>query len=263
MADLSAASVDDVKDFFRRYYAPNNATLVVAGDVKDADVRALVKKYFAEIPRGPAITRPDPKPFAIHDTAVTLEDRVQLPQLQLTWHTVKEWAGDDAALDIAASILAGSRTSRLQQALVYSSTPVATSVRARQGSMKLDGDFSVVATARRGLGLDTLRATVDAEIKRLAAGGPMPRELQQAKNAIESQFYRRIETQRGTADQLNRYFWLTGKPDSFQADLDRYRAVTAADVQRVVRKYLETNRVMISIVPLGKTELAARKGVAQ
>src|ERR1019366_8476345 len=154
---------------------------------------------------GPAITRPAPAPFAIHDTAVTLQDRVQLPQLQLTWHTVRQWHPDDAALDIAASVLAGSRTSRLTQALVYNQ-PVATTVRARQGSLHLDGDFSVVATARRGFGLDTLRTVVDAEIRKLANDGPSVRELQQAKNGVESQFLRRIETMRGTADQLNRYF---------------------------------------------------------
>src|ERR1019366_78164 len=141
--------------------------------------------------------------------------------------------------------------------------PVATTVRARQGSMHLDGDFSVVATARRGFGLDTLRTVVDAEIRKLASEGPSVRELQQAKNGVESQFLRRIETMRGTADQLNRYFYINGKPDSFQADLDRYRAVTAADVQRVIKKYIQANRVMISIVPMGKPELAAKKGVAQ
>ena len=81
MVDLSAASVDDVKDFFRRYYAPNNATLVVAGDVRAAEVKALVRAYFSEIPRGPKIDRPSPTPFTVRDTALTLEDRVQLPQL--------------------------------------------------------------------------------------------------------------------------------------------------------------------------------------
>jgi zinc protease len=198
----------------------------------------------------------------VRDTAMTLEDRVQLPQLQLVWHTVKEWAPDDAALDIAASILAGSRTSRLTQALVYNN-PVATTVRARQGSMHLDGDFSIVATARRGFGLDTLRSVVDAEVKRLAKDGPTSRELQQAKNSIESQFLRRIETVHGVADQMNHYFYLNGKPDSFQADLDRYRAVTALDVERVLKTYLQANRVMISVVPMGKPELAAKKGIAQ
>jgi zinc protease len=262
MADLSAASVDDVKDFFRRYYAPNNATLVVAGDVKVAEVKALVKKYFSDVPRGPKIDRPSPAPFTVHDTAVTLEDRVQLPRLYLNWHTVKGWAPDDAALDIAAYVLAGARTSRLTQSLVYKDE-FATNVNARQGSDRLDGAFSVTTTARPGKGLDTLRSIVDAEIKKLAAEGPSARELQQAKNAYEASFLRRIETVFGKAQQLNGYYYQTGKPDSFQADLDRYRAVTAADVKRVVQKYLQANRVMISVVPQGKPELAAKKAVAQ
>jgi zinc protease len=262
MADLSAASVDDVKDFFRRYYAPNNATIVVAGDVKTAEVKALVRKYFTEIPRGPKIERPAPAPFTVRDTAITLEDRVQLPRIYLNWHTVKGWAGDDAALDIAAAVLAGSRTARLTQALVYNNE-IATNVNARQDGKRLDGDFTIIATARPGKTLDTLRTTIDTELRKLAAGGPTARELEQAKNSIEASFLRRIESVAGKADQLNEYFYQTGKPDSFQADLDRYRNVSAADVQRVVHKYLQSNRVMISVVPQGKPELAAKKGVAQ
>jgi zinc protease len=266
MADLSAASVEDVKNFFRRYYAPNNASIVVAGDVKPAEVKALVRKYFSDIPRGPAIDRPAPAPFTVRDTTTTLEDRVQLPRLYLAWHTVKGWHADDAALDVAAYVLAGARTSRLPQALIYNSD-LATGVNASQDGKRLDGDFSIVATARPGKGLDTLRAVVDAGLRALAADGPTARELDQAKNAIEATFLRRLErlgSFGGTADQLNEYFYQTGKPDSFQADLDRYHAVTAADVQRVVRKYLQANRVTISVVPQGKPELAAKsKGVAQ
>lgn len=262
MADLSAASVDDVKNFFRQYYAPNNATIVVAGDVNPTEVKAFVRKYFSDIPRGPKIERPTPAPFTVKDTAVTLEDRVQLPRLYLEWHTTKGWDPDDAALDVAASILAGSRTARLTQALVYNSD-VGTNVFASQSSKRLDGDFSIVATARPGKGLDTLRSVIDNELKKLAASGPTARELEQAKNGYEANFLRRIESVGGKADQLNEYYYQTGKPDSFQADLDRYRKVTAADVQRVIKKYLMTNRVMISVVPQGKLDLAAKKVVAQ
>jgi len=262
MADLSAASVEDVKDFFRRYYAPNNATLVVAGDVKPDEVRALVRKYFSDIPRGPAIERPAPAPFIVRDTAIVLEDRVQLPRLFLNWHTVKGWAADDAALDIAAYVLAGSRTSRLTQALVYNGE-IATNVQAYQDGKRLDGDFSVVATARPGRGLDTLRTVIDAELARLAAEGPTAREMGEALNATEASFLRGIERVGGKADRLNAYYYQTGTPDSFQADLDRYKAVTAADVQRVVRQYLRTSRVMASVVPQGKPELAAKKAVIQ
>ncbi len=262
MADLSAASLEDVKDFFRRYYAPNNATIVVAGDVKPDDVRAVVRKYFADIPRGPAIDRPAPAPFTVKDTAIVLEDRVQLPRLYLNWHTVKRWHADDAALDIASYVLAGSRTSRLTQALVYGGE-LATNVNAYQDGKRLDGDFSVIATARPGKGLDTLRVVIDAELARLAADGPTAREMDEARNAIEASFLRSIEQVMGKADRLNAYYYQTGNPDSFQADLDRYKAVTAADVQRVVRQYLRTARVMASVVPQGKLDLAAKKAVIQ
>jgi zinc protease len=263
MADLSAASVDDVKDFFRRYYAPNNATIVVAGDVKTDEVRALVRQYFSAIPRGPAIERPTPAPFAVRDTAVTLEDRVQLARLYLNWHTVRSTAADTPALQLAAYVLAGSRTGRLTQALVFGGE-IATAVQAYDDAKRLDGDFSVVATARPGRGLDTLQTVIDQQLQKLAAEGPTTRELEQARNAIEASFLRGIQTVSGKADQLNEYYYQSGNPDGFQDDLDRLRAVTAADVQRVVRQYLQAPRVMISVVPQGKQTLAAtRRKVTQ
>ncbi len=258
MADLSAASVDDVKDFFRQYYAPNNATIVVAGDVTPAEVRAIVREYFAEVPRGPAITRPAPAPFTIRDTAVTLEDRVQLARLYLTWHSVKNTDRDAAALQVASYVLSGSRTSRLTQALVYKGE-IATAVQAYNADKRLDGDYSIVATARPGIGLDTLQTVIDRNVQTLAADGPTARELDEARNVIEASFLRSIQTVSGKADQLNEYYYQTGNPDGFQDDLDRLRAVTAADVQRVVRTYLQAPRVMISVVPQGKQQLAATR----
>jgi zinc protease len=258
MADLSAASVDDVKDFFRKYYAPNNATLVVAGDVNTAEVRALVRQYFSEVPQGPAIERPTPAPFVVRDTALTLEDRVQLARLYLNWHTVKSTDADAPALQVAGYMLAGSRTSRLTQALVYGGE-IATSVQSYNDAKRLDGDFNIVATARPGVALDTLQAVVDANLQRLAAEGPTPRELEQARNAIEASFLRSIQTVSGKADQLNEYYYQTGNPDGFQDDLDKLRSVSASDIQRVVRTYLQAPRVMISVVPQGKPQLAATK----
>jgi zinc protease len=258
MADLSAASVEDVKDFFRQYYAPNNATIVVAGDVKTSEVRAIVREYFSDVPRGPAIERPTPAPFVVRDTAVTLEDRVQLARLYLNWHTGKSTSADAPALQVAAYILAGSRTARLTQALVYSGE-IATQVQAYNDAKRLDGDFNIVATARPGLGLDTLQAAIDRNLQRLASEGPSTRELAQAHNAIEASFLRAIQTVGGKADQLNEYYYQTGNPDGFQDDLEKLRAVSAADVQRVVRLYLQAPRVMISVVPQGKQALAATK----
>lgn len=262
MADLSAASLEDVKDFFRTYYTPNNASIVVAGAVNADSVRALARQMFGEIPRGPAIDRPRPTAFTLRDTTIVLEDRVQLPRVYLAWHTVPEFSADDAALDIAAYILAGARNSRLTQALVFQ-RELATNASAFNSSKRLDGDFQVVATARPGLALDTLARVIDAELRRLASEPPTARELEQAKNSIEASFLNGLEFVDAKADRLNAYYYATGTPDYFQQDLDRYRRVTAADVSRVVRQYLLTGRVTLSVVPQGRTNLAATPRVTQ
>jgi zinc protease len=262
MADLSAASIEDVKDFFRRYYAPNNAVIVVAGAVKTDSVRRIVRQMFADIPRGPAITRPQPAPFTVRDTVIVAEDRVQLPRLYLNWHTGKSFTKDDAALDVVAYVLSGARNSRLTNALVYAQE-VAKDVQASNNTRKLDGDFSIVATARPGKTLNDVRSAVEKEIARLAKDGPTARELEQAKNAREASFLNRLEFVDAKADQLNQYFYYTGKADGFQADIDLHRAVTADDVKRVVATYLTGPRVMLSIVPQGKKELAATREALQ
>lgn len=262
MADLSAASLDDVKGFFQKYYAPNNAVIVVAGAVNTDSVRQVVREMFSDIPRGPAITRSEPTPFEVRDTVIVAEDRVQLPRVYLNWHTVKAFHDDDAALDVAAYLLTGARNARLTDALVYTKE-VATNVQAFNSSKKLDGDFVLLATARPGKNLNEVRSLIDEEIARLARSGPTERELQQARNALESRFLNRLEFVNGKADQLNSYYYYTGNPDGFQADLDRYRGVTADDIKRVVSRYLTGPRVMLSIVPTGKKDLAATKGAVQ
>jgi zinc protease len=262
MADLSAASLEDVKEFFRTYYAPNNAVIVVAGAVKSDSVRRIVRQMFSDIPRGPAITRAAPAAFTVKDTVMVAEDRVQLPRVYLNWHSVKAFHRDDAALDLTAYLLTGARNARLTNTLVYEKE-VATNVQAFNGSKKLDGDFGVYATARPGKHLNEVRASIDAEVARLGREGPTPRELEQARNAIESRFLNRLEFASAKSEQMNHYYYFTGKPDGFQADLDRYRAVTAEDIKRVVSQYLSGPRVMLSIVPIGKKDLAATRGEVQ
>ncbi|MFL5403854.1 MAG: M16 family metallopeptidase [Gemmatimonadales bacterium] len=261
MADLSAATLEDVKQFFRRYYAPDNTTIVVAGDVKADSVRRLVRGYFGRIPRGPAITRPAPAAFALpRDTATSLEDRVQLPRLYYTWHTVKRGDPDDAPLQILGYILTGAKNSRLTQPMVYE-RQIATDVEASQDSKRLDGDFSIVATARPGKALPELQAFVDQELSRIAASGPTPRELQQAKNATEASFLGQLEQVSDKAEQMNQYLYYSGEADYFQKDLDRFLAVTGDDVRRVAGRYLLAPKVILSIVPEGKRSLGAGRGV--
>ena len=262
MADLSAASLEDVKEFFRQYYAPNNAAIVIAGDVNTDSVRRLVRKYFGNIPRGPTISRPTPPPFTVRDTGIVAEDRVQLPRLYLGWHTVNNTHRDAAPLDILSYLLSGARNSRLTNSLVYQ-REIASSVSAFSDAKRLDGDYSIVATARPGQGLDSLKVAIDRELARLATEGPTARELEQAKNARESSFLNGLEFVSNKADQLNAYAYFNGTPDYFQKDLDALRAVTADDIKRVINAYLKGPRVMLSIVPMGKRELAATRVIIQ
>ncbi len=264
MADLSAASLDDVKAFFHGYYTPNNAVLVMAGDFTAAEARALVEHWFGDLPRGPEVTRPAPAPFALAaDVHGVLEDRVQVPRLYDAWHTQKAYAPDDAALEVAARVLAGGKASRLYRRLVYQ-LEVATDVYAYQNGWRLDGDFRVVATARPGHGLDELQQAVDEEIARLAAEGPTARELERVVNGVETEALDGMQSLGGgggIADQLNRYAYFVGTPDYFESDLERFRRLTPADVQRVTRRYLaDSHRVVLSVVPQGRTELAVSEG---
>jgi zinc protease len=258
MADLSAASLEDVKDFFRRHYAPNNASLVVAGDVKPAEVLRLAREYFEGIPRGPETTRSDAAPVALaHDTAGVLEDRVQLARLYYVWPTVKGFTPDDPALELLAYLLAGEKNSRLTHALVYD-RQIASDVYAYQDGKRIAGDFWVVATAKPAQALPDLQRIIEAELKRIAVDGPTAREVDQARNATEASFLRRLETVNEKADALNGYYVRLGQPDMFEDHLRRYRAVTAQDIQRVARQYLQAPRVVLSVVPQGHADLAAK-----
>jgi zinc protease len=264
MADLSAASLDDVKGFFQNYYTPNNAVVSIAGDIDPAAVRKLVEAWFGPIPRGPEVRRAEPAPFALEaDVQGTLEDRVQVPRVYDAWHTQKAFAPDDAALSAAAQVLAGGKASRLYQRLVYE-LQIASNVYAYQDGSRLDGEFRVVATARPGHGLDELQQVIVEEVARLAQSGPTARELERVVNGVESQALdgmQQVGGFGGIADQLNSYEYLAGTPDYFEQDLDRYRRLTIADVQRVTKQYLaEPHKVVLSVVPQGKTELAVSEG---
>jgi zinc protease len=262
MKDLEAATLDDVRRFFQTYYTPNNSTIAIAGDISPRDARALVQRYFGDIPRGPAVTRaPVPPVHLTTDVDAVLEDRVQLPRVYDAWHTVKAFAAADATLDVVADVLAGGRSSRLYRRLVYE-LQIATDVAAFQDGTRLDGKFEIFATARPGHELGEVQRVIDEELRKLAEGGPTAREVERARNTFEAQFLSRMERVGGfggKADQLNFYNYFVGKPDYFQKDLDRYAAVRAADVQRAVKTYFtDAHRVVLSVVPQGKPELGVK-----
>jgi zinc protease len=256
MTDLSAASLDDVKHFFNTYYAPNNATLVIAGDFDSDSAKAWVQRYFGQIPHNPqAPPRPTVPSFQLpRDTFMVLEDHVQLPRLYQSWHTVKAFAADDAALDVLASVLAGGKNSRLYKRLVYD-LQVAQDTRAFQNSMRLDGYFQIVVTPKPGQTPSRMASLVREEIKRVIANGIEPRELERARNSILANQIDRLASVLGKSDRLNFYNYFVGTPDYTRQDAERYRKVTAADVQHVAQSYLSAPSVVLTVVPEGKTEM--------
>ena len=208
MADLSAAGYDDVAQFFRTYYTPNNASLVVAGDIDLAEARRLVTKWYGPIPRGP-----EPPPQTVvtthrgAETRLVLEDRVQLPRLYLAWPSAPQYAAGDAALVALSQVLAGGKNSRLYKRLVYD-LQIAQDVSAFQRGAQLGGAFYVTATARPGVSAEDLRAAIDEEIARVQAAPPSARELVRVVNGVEASFLdglERVGGFGGKADQLNEY----------------------------------------------------------
>ncbi len=190
MADLSAASIEDVKNFFRLYYAPNNAFLAIVGDFDPAQAKALVAKYFGGIPQGKPIVRPKVEPAALDaERRLVYEDNVQVPRLYVQWPTVGVKNDDAYALDVLGAILAGPRTARLSKELVFDKQ-VATGVSAFQISNEDVGEFSLVITPRPDNHLTDLEATAYAIIDRLKAEGPSADEIQRATAGEELTFVR-------------------------------------------------------------------------
>jgi zinc protease len=256
MTDLSAASLEDVKSFFRTYYAPNNASLTVAGDFDRDSAKVWVQRYFGGIPRGPTVPpRPTPQRVVVlRDTALVLEDRVQLPRAYYTWPTVRYFHADDAALDVLAYVLAGDKNSRLYKRLVYD-LQIAQDVSAWQNSARLDGFFRIEATPRAGQDPSKVMATVDEEVNRLVRDGIGARELARAQNTFRVRFLDDLASVLGKASQLSSYNYLVGTPDYVQEDAGRYDRVTMTDVQRVAKSYLGMPKVILTVVPQGKTDL--------
>src|SRR5690349_1977315 len=258
MNDLTGATVDDVKRFFRLYYAPNNATLVVVGDIDKAQTKAWVQKYFADLPRGQPITRPKLGPTALTgEKRLTFEDRVQVPRLNIRWPSIDQASPDAPALQILGRVLSGSRTARLTKSMVYDAQSAA-NVNAFQVGFEGAGEFTVGADPRPGHTLTELETQIDSIIDRFKKEGPTKDELDRAKAGQQFSFINGLQSNLGKAFELASDQMFYDDPSyTFRVQYPRFQAVTAADVKRVANKYLGSARVVLSNVPLGKTDLAS------
>jgi len=258
MTDLSAASEEDVKAFFRIYYAPNNATLAVVGDFNPKQAKEWIQKYFGDLPQGKPVQRPNvPLGKLAASKRLVYEDRVQIPRLYIQWPTVGFKHDDDYALSVMSSILSGSRTARLTKALVYDSQ-AASQVGAFANSYENVGVFQVTVIPRPEHTLTELEGAVDQVIQKFLTEGPTAEELQKAKAGLELSFLRGLESNLGKANQLINGAVFYGNPGQFSTDYQKTLAVTAADVKRVANQYLSRSRIVLSVVPKGKRDQASK-----
>jgi len=257
--EIQSASLDDVRDFFRRYYGPNNASLVLVGDFDSATARRLIEKYFADIPRGPEVKKPDAKAPPVSSVVKeTLQDRLaQLPRFQLVWNGLEPFDDDEPAGDVLSEVLAGGKTSRLYQLLILEKQ-VASNVDASNPALGLGGWIQIGATARPGHSPDELRALLQQAIDEVKRNGVGPEEVERAKLKIVAGQIRSIERGSARADLLNTYEMWLGDPGYLPRDLARYRAVTPQAVQEFARKYLpDDRRLELTTAPAGKRTASA------
>jgi zinc protease len=243
--DIQAATLVDVRDFFRRYYVPNNASLAIVGDIDPAATKVLIQKYFGSIPRGADVRAPQvdvPQPTS--ERRLTVTDQVELPAVTMSWVTPTAFAPGDAEAGVAAAVLGGGKTSRLYEALVHR-TRIAQDVSASQESLGHGSVFTITATAAPGHTADELEASVQRELDAFAAKGPTQEELAAVETMIRSGTVFGLEQPATVADQLNRYNHYLGDPGYLNKDLQRYADVTTEGVTRFAEAQLTRDRRLV------------------
>src|SRR6187549_1638352 len=256
--DLRTMQFEDVQAFFRAYYHPSNASLVLAGDIDAVQGFEMAERYFGDLPPGVRPPRVAASAELMCEKRLLLEDRVELPRIYLAWHSPAMFADGDADLDLLGELLANGKTSRLYRRLVYEER-IAVDVSAHQSSREIGSFFLVAATAAPGRTLSDVLAVLDVEIQRLAADGPSAGEMERVMAQAEAQFIYRLQTVGGfggKSDQLNAYNVLCGDPDYFARDLERYQAATAESIRAAAMYLREDRRVALSIVPRGQVATA-------
>jgi zinc protease len=251
ISEIQAASVEEVRDFFRRFYGPNNASLVLVGDFDPAAAKRLIGQYFSPIPRGPEVERPNVEAPPIASVVKeTIEDKLaQLPRFELVWNGVKPFSDDEPAGDVLTEVLAGGKTSRLYQRLILEKQ-VASGVDANNPSLGLRGWVDMGATAAPGHSPEELRSLIQQVLDEVKQNGVGKEEVERAKFKIIAGQLRALERGSARADILNQYEMWLGDPGFLPRDLARYRAVTPQAVQAFARKYLpDDRRLELTTVP--------------
>jgi zinc protease len=247
--DVQAAKLEDVKDFFKHYYCPNNASLVIVGDIDKVKTKEMVAKYFGTIARGepvPAIAATTPP--ITSERRISMTDKVTLPRVYMSWITSPIFKPGDAEATVAADILGGGRASRLYKALVYSQQ-IAQDVSVSQNSYQLGSAFQISVTVKPGHTVEEVEAAINAELATFTAQGPTDAEVAAAQNAIYSGIVTGLENYggfEGVANRLNQYNQFFRDPGYLNQDLARFAAVTPEGVKKFAQEQLGTNQRVVA-----------------
>jgi zinc protease len=258
--DLDSASLEDVKDFFRRYYSPSNASLAIAGDFERDEAVRLIELYFGGVAPGPAVNRVGRMDSPLTgEVRLTVSDMVQLPRLYLVWPSRPTFDQDEPPLDMLATILGDGKSSRLYRTLVYEKQ-IARDVRVGNYSQEVAGEFHIEVTASPGHTLEENQEVVEEELERIRREPPSDHEIDRARTRIESQHVHQLERFGGfggRADQLNYYNVLAKDPGLINTDIERYLVVGGEDVTRVAASVLNADRVRMAVLPQQATSPSA------
>lgn len=258
LPDLQAATIDDVKAFYKQYYGAKNASLVIAGDIDIDETKKLVEQWFGEIPSGPEVEEQNFDPVVLEKTkALYFEDNfAKLPEVRMVFPTVKNYHEDSYALDILGELLSGSKKSPLYNVLVEEQK-LAPRVGTYQNSSELAGEFVFRVRANAGTDLDQVKAAIDAGLTKFETNGVNTADLKRIKAELETGLYQGVSTVLNKAFQLVQDNEFNGDPSFITQRAKLTNAVTAEDVMRVYNQYIKgKNFVMTSVVPKGQLDLA-------
>ncbi len=252
MEDLNAASLEDVREWFRTYYGAANAVIVVAGDVTAAEAKQKVERYFGDIPSGPPVTKQDVWIAPMTGThRQVMQDRVAQARVYKTWNVAAWGEPDDDYLDLVSDVLASGKTSRLYKRLVYDEQ-IATDVVAFQSRGEIGGQFILWSTARPGVELARVERALDEEMAKLLAEGPTADELRRVKTQYVAAFTRGVERIGGfggKSDVLAENEVYGGSPDFYKTRLQRVQQATAADLNTAAKRWLSDGVYVLEVHP--------------
>jgi len=251
-ADIKGYTLDDVRNFFIKYYSPSNATMVIAGNMNVQKTISLIEKYFSDIRADGNPVIPDSiSSKRSQEKIIVYEDKVNLERIYLAWNSVNAFETDDANLDLLSDILTGSKNARLTRKLLYE-LEIVQDVHSMQFSGKYGGHFMIVATAKPGKSLDDIKKIIFDEIDFISNATINERELTRSKNVITSNFIYSLQNIDTVADLLNLYNFYLGEPNSFNFDLNRYINTESQDITNAAAKYLKNNFTELRIIPGNK-----------